>query len=125
MSFVFNTEMTKQIKDMAKTHLLERITMGLYWVVACWIVYLITVAIKEKIDSKDNHGPIYEIKKCCKDVVKYWEYTNYAAKADLKAEVADSYLNRLWWLLEPLFSMLVYIIVFGRIMGQSTEACKK
>lgn len=46
---------------------------------------------------------------------------NYAAKADLRAEVANSYLNRLWWLLEPLFSMLVYVIVFGRIMGNSVE----
>ena len=42
-------------------------------------------------------------------------------KADLKAEVANSYLNRLWWLLEPLFNMLVYVIVFGKMMGNSVE----
>jgi teichoic acid transport system permease protein len=47
---------------------------------------------------------------------KYWEYTTYSAKSDLKAEVASSYLNWLWWILDPLLFMLVYtfiaIIVF-------------
>ena len=75
----------------------------------------------EKKESKDNHGPIYEINKSVRDIKKYWEYTVYAAKTDLKAEVANSYLNRLWWLLEPFFSMMVYVIVFGQIMGQSLE----
>ena len=45
----------------------------------------------------------------------------YAAKTDLKAEVANSYLNRLWWLLEPFFNMIVYVVVFGNIMGNSVE----
>lgn len=45
----------------------------------------------------------------------------YAARTDLKAEVADSYLNRLWWLLEPFFNMIVYVVVFGNVMGNSVK----
>ncbi len=55
-----------------------------------------------------------------KDVKKYWKFAVYAAKSDLRAEVANSYLNWLWWILEPLASMLVYTIVFG-FMFKSEE----
>ena len=118
---VFNSELSAEIKAMARSRLMERMVLGLYWVTVCLVLYLITAAIKEKVVDSDNHGPVYEVKKFWRDMAKYWEYTTYAAKADLKAEVADSYLNRLWWLLEPMFSMLVYVIVFGRVMGKSTE----
>ena len=110
-----------QIKAMAKDRLLEKLLFGIYWTIACFGLYLLTVAYMEKKESKDNHGPIYEITKAIRDINKYWEYTVYAAKTDLKAEVANSYLNRLWWLLEPFFSMMVYVIVFGHVMGQSVE----
>lgn len=112
---------SEQIKALAKTHLLEKLVFGMYWSVLCLVLYLLTVAYMEKKESRDNHGPIYEITKAIRDIGKYWEYTVYAAKTDLKAEVANSYLNRLWWLLEPFFSMMVYVIVFGHVMGQSVE----
>lgn len=52
------------------------------------------------------------------DVKKYFNYALYAAKCDLKAEVSGSYLNWLWWVLDPLFFMLVYmfiaLVVFGK-----------
>jgi len=112
---------SEQIKTMAKDRLLEKLLFGIYWSIGCFGLYLLTVAYMEKKDSKDNHGPIYEITKAIRDINKYWEYTVYAAKTDLKAEVANSYLNRLWWLLEPFFSMMVYVIVFGHVMGQSVE----
>ena len=117
----FTKEISDPIKALGKSHLLEKIIAGMYWAIFCLILYLLTVAYMEKKESKDNHGPIYEINKSLRDIKKYWEYTVYAAKTDLKAEVANSYLNRLWWLLEPFFSMMVYVIVFGQIMGQSLE----
>lgn len=56
-----------------------------------------------------------------KDIKKYGYYIIYSANTDLKAEVANSYLNWAWWLLEPFFNMLVYVIVFGKVMGNSIQ----
>lgn len=53
-----------------------------------------------------------------RDIKKYYAYMVRAAKSDLKSEVADSKLNWLWWVLDPLFFMLVYmfiaLVVFNR-----------
>lgn len=49
--------------------------------------------------------------KFIKDIRKYWKYTVYAAKSDLKSEVSASYLNWLWWILDPLLFMLVYVFI--------------
>lgn len=47
------------------------------------------------------------------DIKKYHNYTIYSAKSELKAEVANSYLNWVWWVLEPLCFMGVYTLIFG------------
>ena len=53
-----------------------------------------------------------------KNTAKYYKYVVYSVKAELKSEVAESYLSWLWWILDPLLFMLVYtfvaVIVFGR-----------
>ena len=58
------------------------------------------------------------MKKFLNDTRKYWLYAKYAAKSELKSEVASSYLNWLWWILDPLLFMLIYsfvsIVVFGK-----------
>lgn len=51
------------------------------------------------------------MKRFLKDIKRYWPYTYYSAKCDLKSEVASSYLNWLWWILDPLFYMMVYIFI--------------
>lgn len=48
-----------------------------------------------------------------KEIKKYWKFALYSARADLRAEVANSYLNWMWWILEPVSSMLIYTLVFG------------
>lgn len=45
------------------------------------------------------------------DIRNYWEYITFAAKAELKDEVAGSFLGWIWWILDPLFFMLVYTFV--------------
>ncbi|MCF0133278.1 MAG: ABC transporter permease [Blautia sp.] len=45
------------------------------------------------------------------DVKAYFPYTKYSAKSDLKAEVASSYLNWLWWILDPMLFMMVYTFI--------------
>ncbi len=63
-----------------------------------------------------------------KDVVRLYnntkKYSRYAirsAKAELKSEVTDSYLNWLWWIIEPLSFMLIYVFVFGYVFKANEE----
>ncbi len=52
-----------------------------------------------------------------RDTKKYYAYVLRAAKSQLKAEVADSYLNWLWWVLNPLCMMLIYAFIFGVVFN--------
>ena len=54
------------------------------------------------------------------NVKKYFKYAIRSAKAELKSEVADSYLNWLWWVIEPFCFMLIYSFVFGTVFGIGT-----
>lgn len=49
--------------------------------------------------------------KLIEDVKKYHKYTVYAAKSELKSEVSTSYLNWLWWILDPLL-LCVYTVLY-------------
>lgn len=119
MNEAFNTLLKKH----SSTFLQERFILAeLFTVIIAFIWIMLKIAEEKAVgDNRDNHSPLYEVEKFFGDVKRYWQYTVYAAKTDLKAEVANSYLNRLWWLLEPFFNMLVYVIVFGQIMGNSIQ----
>ncbi len=52
-------------------------------------------------------------KKFRNDMKKYWKYAIYSAKSQLKAEIANSYLSWLWWILDPFCFMLIYVFIFG------------
>ncbi|WP_242856544.1 ABC transporter permease [Butyrivibrio sp. AE2032] len=56
-----------------------------------------------------------------KDIRKYLPYAIWSAKADLQAEVATSYLNWMWWLIEPVCSMLIYTLIFGVVFHASED----
>lgn len=55
------------------------------------------------------------MKRVIADIYEYGGYAAYAAKSQLKSEVAHSKLNCIWWVLEPFCFMLVYSFVFGVI----------
>ena len=61
------------------------------------------------------------MKKFINDVKKFWNYSVYNVKAELKSEVAGSFLSWLWWILDPLLYMLVYAFVAGIIFGASSK----
>ncbi len=61
------------------------------------------------------------LKRFINDVKKYMRFTILSARMQLKTEVANSYLNWLWWILEPFFFMLVYVFVFAFIFKSSTK----
>ncbi len=48
-------------------------------------------------------------------------YALWSAKADLGAEVASSYLNWLWWLIEPFCMMIIYTVIFGVVFKAKEE----
>ena len=54
-----------------------------------------------------------------KDIKKYLPYALWSAKADLQAEVASSYLNWMWWLIEPVCMMIIYTLIFGVVFSAS------
>ena len=56
-----------------------------------------------------------------KDIKKYYKYVIYASKSGLKAEVANSRLSWLWWILDPLLFMGVYWFLSQVIFGQRTR----
>lgn len=120
---IFNEKAVKLLTNVSHSYFLERLIFMECLFALMLLSWIIINAIDEKINpqNKSNHGPLREIKRFILDIKKYGQFMIFAAKADLKAEVANSYLNRLWWLLEPFFNMLVYVIVFGKIMGNSVE----
>jgi len=120
---IFNDETCEIFRQNSKSFFMERLILSEVLLIVFLFIWILLNALSEKIDpdNRNNHGPIYEIKKFISEIKNYGVYMVFAANTDLKAEVANSYLNRLWWLLEPFFNMLVYVIVFGRVMGNSIE----
>jgi len=118
---VFNNLACDLLRSNSHSFYMERLLLAEVLLIVVIFLWIAINAVKEKMNQANNHGPVYEIGKFLSEIKKYWQYMVFAANADLKAEVANSYLNRLWWLLEPFFSMLVYVIVFGRVMGNSVQ----
>ncbi len=121
--FFMNEDYVTLLQKLSASFFQERFILTGYYlclIVLAW--FLSHVAEERKKEGNwNNHGPIFEIKKFAGDIRRYRQYMVYAARTDLKAEVANSYLNRLWWLLEPFFNMIVYVLVFGNVMGNSVE----
>lgn len=51
------------------------------------------------------------LKKVITHFKRYNPYSMYAAKSELKGEVGSSYLTWLWWILDPVLFMLVYVFI--------------
>ncbi len=87
------------------------------------ILFIMINVFEERLSdtARNNHSFVFEVKKFFSQLRRYKNYMVYSARADLNAEVANSYLNRLWWLLEPFFNMMVYVVIFGRVMGNSVQ----
>ena len=61
------------------------------------------------------------MKRFYSDMKKYGGYIIYAGQAELRAEVADSYLNWLWWIIEPFCFMLIYTFIFGYVFNAKED----
>lgn len=60
------------------------------------------------------------MKRFFRDLIKFWNYMIYSAKAQLHAELANSWLGSLWWVLEPTLNMFVYMFVFTVVFNRTT-----
>lgn len=61
------------------------------------------------------------LKRFFTDFKKYYKYTIEAAKASLMSEVANSYLNWIWWVLQPICFTFIFAFVFGAIFHTKEE----
>lgn len=61
------------------------------------------------------------MKRFWKDLTGYIRYAIYSGKAELKSEVANSYLNWIWWVLEPFCFMLIYYFIFGVVFKSKEQ----
>lgn len=61
------------------------------------------------------------LKRFWKDFTQYFGYAIRSAKASLKAEVAGSYLNWIWWILNPVSFMLIYAFIFGVVFNAAED----
>lgn len=56
-----------------------------------------------------------------KNIKKYFTYAVTSASAELKSEIAGSYLNWLWWIIEPFCFMLIYTFIFTVVFKSQEE----
>ncbi len=61
------------------------------------------------------------MKKFFQNIKKYYKYAIRSAKAELKSEIAGSYLNWLWWVIDPLSFMVIYTFIFTVIFTASEK----
>ncbi len=61
------------------------------------------------------------MKRFFKDLKKYWNYIIYTTKAELKAEIINSYLGFLWLIIEPLCFMLIYTFIAVIVFKSSVQ----
>ena len=56
------------------------------------------------------------------DLKKYRHYIAYSVKSNLKAELSNTILGYVWWLLDPLLNMLIYTFVVQIIFKRADFA---
>ncbi len=61
------------------------------------------------------------IRRIIHDFYTYSPYAIRSANAELHVEVANSFLNWMWWLIEPLCMMLIYTLIFGVVFNASEK----
>lgn len=122
-SLLFNQDFSNLLKRLSRSLLQERLIAAGFFACLMAILFIMINVFEERLSdtARNNHSFVFEVKKFFSQLRRYKNYMVYSARADLNAEVANSYLNRLWWLLEPFFNMMVYVVIFGRVMGNSVQ----
>ncbi|MDP2350545.1 MAG: ABC transporter permease [Chloroflexota bacterium] len=67
-------------------------------------------------------GPVGLVREAVGELRSRRQLVRYLVQADLKKKGADSLLGNLWWVLDPLLQMLVYVILVAVIFQRQQEA---
>jgi lipopolysaccharide transport system permease protein/teichoic acid transport system permease protein len=70
--------------------------------------------------SNDRPGPIALIRNAISDVWSRRRLIGYMVRADIKKRGVDTVLGNVWWVLDPLITMLIYVLVMTVIFQRST-----
>jgi ABC-type polysaccharide/polyol phosphate export permease len=72
--------------------------------------------------SAARPGPLGLIGEALDDLRSRWRLIRYLSRADLKRKGTDTLFGNLWWVLDPLLQMAVYVILVTVIFDRSTPA---
>jgi lipopolysaccharide transport system permease protein len=67
-------------------------------------------------------GPVGLVREALAELWSRRQLVRYLVQADLKKKGADSLLGNLWWVLDPLLQMLVYVVLVAVIFQRKQEA---
>ncbi len=67
-------------------------------------------------------GPIATIRQTIADVSSRRRLVQYLVRADMKKRGADTLLGNVWWILDPLLTMVVYVVLISVILQSKQEA---
>lgn len=70
--------------------------------------------------SNDRPGTVALLTNAVRDVWSRRRLIGYMVRADVKKRGVDTVLGNIWWVLDPLITMLVYVVVMTVIFQRST-----
>ena len=74
--------------------------------------------MSEKVKAKKER---ITLKQYLKNAYKYRYLMNEIVRKNVKLQYRDSFLGMLWTFLQPLFTMIVLVFIFGNIFGKSNK----
>lgn len=105
-----------QFYDMTMSYKMKYLGLGV--LVGFFLPFPLCLIVEDKITLG---GVRRYATRFIRDVRGYWQYSFRSASADLNSEVAGSYLNWLWWLIEPFCTMCIYWVIFGVVFKASED----
>lgn len=79
----------------------------------------IRTAVPTFSSSAARPGPVGLVAEAARDIWSRRRLVWYLVRADLKKKGADSLLGNLWWIIDPLLQMLVYVILVEVLFQRS------
>jgi ABC-type polysaccharide/polyol phosphate export permease len=67
-------------------------------------------------------GPFGLLGEAISDIRSRWRLIRYLAQADLKRKGTNTFFGNIWWILDPLLQMAVYVILVTVIFQRTTPA---